>query len=140
MDRLREECRVFCSNLSGGFCVFTCFKDIHAILQDPDTSGQHPHGLSGLPYTKTHSFLMLDPPEHTAYRKLMAPMFTPRMMAKLEPIVKDAIRSHIAMIAPPGQCNFADDFCMVPSSAMCCGLIGTDPSNFRKANHRCLRR
>lgn len=134
MDGLREDHRVFYSNMYGGFWVFTRFEDIRAILQDPDTFGQHSGGLPANPYSKTLIPLMLDPPEHTAYRKLMTPIFSPRMIAKLEPIIRQVIRDQLAKIAPLGACDFVDDFCMVPPSAMYCGLLGVDPSNFAEFN------
>lgn len=134
MDGFREKHRVFYSTCYGGFWVFTRFEDIRAILQDPDTFGQHADGLPRNPYTKTHIPLMLDPPEHTAYRKLMTPIFAPRMIAKLEPIIRDVIRAQLAKVAPLGRCDFVDDFCMVPPSAMYCGLLGIDPSNFAEFN------
>lgn len=134
MEGFREQHRVFYSSMYGGFWVFTRYEDIRAILQDPNTFGQHADGLPRNPYNKIHIPLMLDPPEHTAYRKLMTPIFAPRMIAKLEPIIRGVIRDQLAKIATLGKCDFVDDFCMVPPSAMFCGLLGIDPSNFRQFN------
>ncbi len=138
LDGFREEYRVFYSNLYGGFWVFTRFEDIRAILQDPDSFGQHAGGLPHNPYPKIHIPLMLNPPEHGVYRKVMTPIFSPRMIAKLEPLIRDVMRAQVRKIAPLGRCDFVDDFCMISPSTMYCGLLGIDPSNFEEFNRLSL--
>lgn len=41
MDGVRKQHRVFYTSMYGGFWVFTRYEDIRAILQDPNTFGQH---------------------------------------------------------------------------------------------------
>lgn len=138
LDELRERHRVFYSERYGGFWVFTRFEDIRAILQDHETFGQHAGGLPHNPYPRIHIPLMLNPPEHTIYRKVMTPIFAPRMIAKLEPLIRDVIRAQVARIAPLGRCDFVDDLCMISPSAMYCGLLGIEPSNFAEFNQLSL--
>ena len=138
IDGFRDEHRVFYSTMYGGFWVFTRFADIRAILQDPETFGQHADGLPHNPYPKIHIPLMLNPPEHGVYRKVMTPIFSPRMIAKLEPMIRDVMRAQVRKIAPLGRCDFVDDFCMISPSTMFCGLLGIDPSNFAEFNRLSL--
>jgi cytochrome P450 len=134
IDGFREERPIFYSSRYGGFWVVTRYDDIRAIVQDHETFRQHAGGLPANPYNKIHIPLMLDPPEHTKYRKVMAPIFSPRMMAKLEPMIREVIREQIARIAPLGHCDFVDDLCLVPPAAMYCMMLGVDPSRFQEFN------
>ena len=76
LDVLREERPVFYSSFYGGFWVLTRYQDIKAAFQDNDLFIQHAAGLPRNPYVRTLIPLMLNPPEHTGYRKLMAPIFS----------------------------------------------------------------
>jgi cytochrome P450 len=138
VDRYRERLPIFYSSEYGGFWVLTRYADIRAVFQDTETFIQHSGGLPYNPYSKIHIPLMLNPPEHTKYRKLMTPIFAPRMVAKLEPIVRDIARKQIALIAPHGRCEFVDDFAMVLPAAMFCGMLGIDPANFPQFNRLSL--
>jgi hypothetical protein len=134
MDELREERPIFYSNRYGGFWVVTRYDDIRAVLQDHETYNQHPYGLPRNPYNRVHIPSMLNPPDHTRYRRVMAPIFSPRMIAKLEPIVRDVTRQQLAKIAPLGKADFVNDLCMVPPTAMYCGMLGVDPQSFPDLN------
>lgn len=134
MDGFREKYPIFFSSRYGGFWVLTRYDDIRAVVQDAETFNQHAGGLPANPYNKIHIPLMLDPPEHAKYRRVMAPIFSPRMIAKLEPMLRDVIRSQVAKIKPLGKADFVDDLAMVPPTAMFCGMLGVDPADFTKFN------
>lgn len=53
-----------------GYRVFSRYKDVQDILRDPNSFGQE-----GIPYPNFH---VLNPPEHTRLRKLVAKAFTQR--------------------------------------------------------------
>ena len=53
---------------------------------------------------------MLDPPEHTVWRQLLAPHFAPRAMERLEDRVRERCTELIAEIAGTGHCDFLRDF------------------------------
>ena len=134
MDGFREERPIFFSSRYGGFWVLTRYDDIRAVVQDSVTFRQHADGLPRAPYSKIHIPLMLNPPEHGKYRRTMTPIFAPRMIAKLEPVVRGVIRDQLARIAPQGRADFVDDLCMIPPAAMFCGMLGIDPANFPAFN------
>jgi cytochrome P450 len=134
IDRFREERPIFFSPRYGGFWVLTRHADIRGVLQDAETFQQHADGLPRNPYNKIHIPLMLNPPEHTKFRRVMAPIFSPRMVAKLEPIVRDVIRKQVATIKPLGRCDFVSDLCMAPPTAMYCAMLGVDPGDFSEFN------
>jgi len=48
----------------------------------------------------------MDPPRHTTLRKLVNRGFTPRMIARMEPHVRDLAREIVDKVAPKGECDF----------------------------------
>ena len=82
-----------------GFFVLSRFEDVFAAARDVETFSSA-RGLSldggdikalGLAPT----IVMMDPPDHTAYRRLVSRGFTPRAVAPLEPIVREFVRSRL---------------------------------------------
>ncbi|MEU3657664.1 cytochrome P450 [Streptomyces sp. NPDC032161] len=81
---LREQCPVGRSEQLGGFWFLTKSDDILAAEQDPETFSVTPSMLlpdfgNDLPMIP----IDVDPPEHTDYRRLLLPLFTPKAIAKL---------------------------------------------------------
>ncbi|MHB1911791.1 MAG: cytochrome P450 [Acidimicrobiales bacterium] len=82
-----------------GFWVFSRYADVQAIGRDGVTfsSDQSKGGVIGLeePLVEPADFgdakimLMMDPPQHTRYRKLVNRGFTPRMINALEQHIRD---------------------------------------------------
>jgi cytochrome P450 len=82
---LREQCPVGRSEKHGGFWFLTKSEDIFAAEQAPDRFAVAPSML--LPAFGTDIPLIpidIDPPEHTDYRKILLPLFTPKAIAKLD--------------------------------------------------------
>jgi cytochrome P450 len=52
----------------------------------------------------------VDPPEHTAYRKLMMPLFIPRAIEAIEHNAREVAIAAIEKLAPRGECEFIEDF------------------------------
>jgi cytochrome P450 len=53
---------------------------------------------------------MLDPPEHTQWRRLLAPHFAPRLMERMEGRVRERCVEIIESFASKGHCDFLRDF------------------------------
>jgi cholest-4-en-3-one 26-monooxygenase len=95
-----------------GYWAVTKYDDIITISKDPQRFSSHRGGTNILDYPpeqlSTIQLLMLnmDPPQHNRFRKLASQGFTPRMVARLEPRVREATRSIIDAIAQKGECDF----------------------------------
>jgi cytochrome P450 len=82
---LRQKCPVGRSEQHGGFWFVTKSEDIFAAEQAPDTFSVAPSML--LPSFGTDMPLIpidIDPPEHTDYRRILLPLFTPKAVEKLD--------------------------------------------------------
>jgi cytochrome P450 len=53
---------------------------------------------------------MLDPPEHTQWRRLLSPHFAPRLMERMEGRVRERCVEIIESFASKGHCDFLRDF------------------------------
>lgn len=101
--------------------VFTTFGPKgHWIFTDPDLvrdALQHPEIFSSSVVTPLeedppYKWIpeMLDPPEHTKWRQLLAPHFTPRLMEQMEGRVRDRCVEIVEGFADKGSCDFLRDF------------------------------
>lgn len=86
---LRAECPVGRSNRYGGFWYLTKNEDIFNAEQDHETFSTQPTML--LPSFGTDTPMIpidYDPPKHTAYRRILLPLFTPKAIDALTPRVE----------------------------------------------------
>ena len=68
--------------------------------------------------------LMLDGEEHTKYRKLLDPLFAPKHVARLEPIVRNLAETLIDGFAPNGEVEFYSAFCVPLPSQIFLSQLG----------------
>jgi cytochrome P450 len=128
-EELRKRGRAFYSKDYGGFWIFTRYEDIRAIFQNHSAFIQGGE-IPALPFGKKFKPLMVDPPEHMKFRKLLAPLFSPIRLREMEPIIRKIVRERIAQFASKGCTEFAGEFSLAVSSAMFCGLLDLPLEDF----------
>lgn len=89
------------------------------IAQDRAAAGL---GVGGVLGGATAMLLTLDPPEHSAYRKVVNKGFTPRMIALLEPRLRDLTRG--LLDAAGDTCDFTTDVAMPLPMRVIADMIG----------------
>ena len=110
---LRDEAPVFRHPERGGpgFWAVTKYADLITVSKDPGTfssaSGTNiidlpPHELAHV----QRFMLNMDPPAHSKYRRLVNQGFTTRMVARLEPHVRELARGIIDAVSTEGRCDF----------------------------------
>ena len=110
VDRLRHEHPFMRSTYGNGFWAFTSSELIREALQRPEVFSSSVVTVqdSDPPYKWIPE--MLDPPEHTVWRQLLAPHFAPKVMEKLEDRVRRRCVSLVEGLADEGHCDFLRDF------------------------------
>src|SRR3569623_164420 len=68
--------------------------------------------------------LNVDPPQHSNFRRLLAPLFSPKKMAAWEPDIALRANALIDTFIDKGSCNFSDDFADVLPSTIFLDLTG----------------
>lgn len=85
------------------FWALARYADVDAAVTDPGTFSS----ASGLTFYRDEiaklglapTIVMMDPPEHSAKRRLLASAFSPRRVAATESVIRDFVRSRLAGLA-----------------------------------------
>jgi cytochrome P450 len=80
------------AELDGALVVVGRYQDCSAILRDPRASSERSQSLLSTPelqQQRNPSFLSMDPPDHTRLRRLVSKAFAPRVIARLEPRIRE---------------------------------------------------
>jgi cytochrome P450 len=111
IDELREE-HDFVRSTFGpkGFWILTKSDFIRDALQHPDIFSSSV--VTPLEDDPPYKWIpeMLDPPEHTKWRQLLAPHFAPKLMEDMEGRVRSRCAEIIDSFASKGHCDFLRDF------------------------------
>lgn len=103
---------LFYSPVNRGFLVASDFDTVRHVLQDFKVWSNLP---STIIYTKQPVILdvpplTMDPPDHTKYRRALAPLFSPKAVAHLEGRIREICHELIDAILEKGSCDFTKDF------------------------------
>ncbi len=98
------------STAHGGHWVVTHYDEIHQILTDPQTFCSFPNNIANPPEFGKFIPLELDPPEHTAYRQALQPLFSPQRMKRLGDDIRAVVNELIDAFSPKGEAEFISEF------------------------------
>jgi cytochrome P450 len=116
--------RLFWTPRNGGHWVGLDGGDIRRILEDPATFSSRamrvPKEANPDPPMMP---LMVDPPDHILYRRLIAPAMTPAAVRQLEAGARSLAVSLIDAFAPKGHCEFVADFAQQMPIAVFMGML-----------------
>jgi len=132
---MREKCPVARSSKYGGHWVVTSYDDIHDIVRNPavfssrsinipDSIGQDGEMIP----------IQIDPPDHTTYRGIINPLFSPRRMRELEPQIRTIVNELIDDIVDKPKVDFIDAFAREFPSRVFLALMGWDLDDAPKFN------
>jgi cytochrome P450 len=109
MGELGRRRPVFRSPEAQGYWVFTRHEAIQNVFADPGTFSSS--AIFAPEPDPPYRFIptMLDPPEHTAWRRLLAPLFAPGAIREIAPHVEQRCRALVAEVAGRGECDFVAD-------------------------------
>ncbi len=98
----------------GDYWVLSRFDDVWAAARDTETFSSE----QGLTFTygererigldEARPIVMMDPPDHTAFRRLVAAGFTPRRVQEFEADVREWVTHRLGEIDPYGEVDIVD--------------------------------
>lgn len=109
--RLRRECPVAHSNAWGGFWALMKHDDVVRAASDSAryiTSKQNV--VPKVAFTGRRPPLHLDPPEHTPYRRALAPLLTPQRVKRYEPVIRSICAELLSAMAAKGGGDICEEF------------------------------
>jgi cytochrome P450 len=128
-DKLRDEAPVHWIDEGRGYHLLTRQEDILAVAQDPSlfSSRYFLPQLGGEP-----PFILkpvnLDAPEHTKWRRLLAPVFAPGAVAAWDDRIRTRAGELIDDLLPRGGCDAVRDFALRLPTSIFLSLMGLPQS------------
>jgi cytochrome P450 len=124
-DRLRDDAPVHWVDEGVGYHLLTRQEDILAVAQDPGlfSSRYFNPALGGEP-PFTLVPVNLDPPDHTKWRRLLAPVFAPGAVAAWDDRIRARARELVTTLQPRGGCDAVKDFALRLPTSVFLSLMG----------------
>jgi cytochrome P450 len=122
-----------------GFWSVTRFEDVRAIGRDAATFSSEPTIMiadpdspAGITFGDHKMMLMMDPPQHTAFRRLISREFTQGPAAKLRPRCDALARQIVDQVIEAGECDFVASVAGEMPSYVIAELLGLPLDDGRK--------
>ncbi len=110
-ERLRRECPVAHSDAWDGFWAFMKHEDVANAAADFDTYLTSVQNVvPKVSTTGRRPPLHLDPPEHTPYRRALAPTFSEKRIAGFEPVIERICNSLLDNLVAKGGGDICSEF------------------------------
>jgi cytochrome P450 len=108
---LRAKCPVAHSEAWGGFWALMKHADVMAAASDSGTFiTSKQNVVPKVAFTGRRPPLHLDPPEHTPYRRALAPLLTEKRVVRYDPVIREICRALLAPMVAQGGGDICADF------------------------------
>lgn len=131
---MREHAPVY-RNEDRDFWALSRHADVVAALKNPGLFSNC-NGISleqelwGPAAVKTSFFLAMDPPDHGAYRGLIASAFTPRRVVALEGRIRELARQRLEPLRDRSTFDFAQEYAAGLPNDVVCELLGVPAADW----------
>jgi cytochrome P450 len=122
LKKLRENTPVAYTPATGGYWVVTRYEDAREVLRQPEIFSSEAVSITPFPGKVIPG--QLDPPEHTAYRRVLAPLFGPKRMTALEHDIREIANELIDQFADKGEVELLSEFAHPLPSRLFLALMG----------------
>ena len=124
-EAMRNRCPIAHSPNHGGHWVITRYEHAHAAFQDPATFSSAVIAVpNNIGQQRPLIPIQLDPPDHSRYRRLLNPAFSPQAMAAMEPQIRSRCRELIAGFAGEESIEFVEQFAKPFPTSIFLDLLG----------------
>jgi len=134
LKRMRETCRAY--RHEGTLMPVVSFfhnNDIRSMLQDWQTwSSQRSEEYNEKALGDAAILIGNDPPLHTQYRDIVAPLFLPGEMNPLIPMIEEQTTRVVDKCLGAGEINFVEDFAADATVSVICKLVGVPEADKQK--------
>lgn len=132
---MRAKCPVAHSSRYGGHFVATRYEDIHDIVRNPQVfSSKVINVPASIGQDGEMIPIQIDPPDHTTYRGIINPLFSPKRMRDLEPQIRDIVTELLDEMLEQKKVDFIDAFAREFPSRVFLALMGWNLDDAPKFN------
>jgi len=110
MAELAEKGPVVYSTAHGGHWIVTGYHEIQEVFRHPEIFSSYPNNLVTNEAFGKFLPIELDPPEHTAYRRALQPLFGPKRMEQLTEDIRSVVTELIDQFAGDGHTEYVSSF------------------------------
>lgn len=122
---MREKCPVAHTSKYGGHFVMTRYDDIHDIVRNPQVFSSRVINVpASIGQDGEMIPIQIDPPDHTVYRSIINPLFSPKRMRDLEPQIRDIVTELLDEMLVQTKVDFVDSFAREFPSRVFLALMG----------------
>jgi cytochrome P450 len=114
--------------LEMGAYAVSRYDDVVYTLMHPELFSSTGMGTTQIRGRETRMMIATDPPDHTRLRNLVNRSFTPKMIADLEPRIRQLTEELIAAVAPRGEMELIADLAMPLPVTIIAEILGVDPA------------
>jgi cytochrome P450 len=125
-ERLRAEAPVHLSKY--GFWSIAAYDDVVHVLKTPQVFSSAGMGGPTISSVGARSIITTDPPVHTQFRNLVNRAFTPRMVADMEPRIREIANGLIDAVAPASAMDIVSDLATPLPVTVIAEILGVDAS------------
>jgi hypothetical protein len=130
LRELRGQSPLMCKG--GDLAVIARYADCQQVLRDPSVKNDPKLSRLGKDYpVRQESLLFLDPPTHTRIRRLVSKAFSPRVVAGVEPQIREIVDELIAKMAGRRELDVIEDFAFPLPVRIMCLLLGIPHEEYR---------
>ncbi len=121
---------IYWSTALGGTWIVTRAEPMREIMQDPKLFSSR--NASEANFLRRCIPIDSDPPEHTKYRIIVNPSFSPKSIDALEPWIRDIAVRLVEEVKENGECDFIESIAKVMPSIVFTRLMGLPVGDYRK--------
>jgi cytochrome P450 len=122
--RLREEAPVL---QAGAMWAVSRYDDVSYVLKNPQLFSSA--GMSGgIDSLGARTIITTDPPDHTYLRNMVNRAFTPRMVAEMEPRIREITRELLAAAAAKGEMDLVEALAIPLPVTVIAEILGVEAS------------
>jgi cytochrome P450 len=131
---MREHAPLY-RNEERDFWALSRHADVRGALRQPELFSSR-NGISlepelwGPHAVKTSFFLAMDPPEHGPRRSLVSSAFTPRLVAGMEPRIREITRALLEVLRGQPRFDFAADYAAALPNDVLCEMLGVPEADW----------
>jgi len=126
---------VFYTPRNGGHWVISGYEAFSAAARDTETFSSFPYTIPTYKDEQPLAPLLVDPPEHSAYRAVLNRLFTPKAAIALSAVIRQSAVELIDAVVENGRCDFVESISELLPVSVFLELFGLPRERLHEYRH-----